>query len=55
MCKILKLMDQEDDLYSSVLQGCAQTENTLGKTKEKDVPVIEMQDIWILARLDNTI
>lgn len=35
MCKILKLMDQEDDLYSSILQGCTQTENTLSKTKRR--------------------
>lgn len=52
MCKILKLMDQEDDLYSRILQGCAQTEITLGKTKEKGVSVIKMQGSLVLARLD---
>lgn len=44
MCEILKPMDQEDDLYSIILQGCAQTEITLGETKEKDVAVIKVQD-----------
>lgn len=32
-----------------------QTENTLGKTKEKGILVIKMQDNWILARLDKAI
>lgn len=31
------------------------TENTPGKTKEKGVSVIKMQDSWILARLDKAI